>query len=359
MKVRFVLAGLMGSLVAAAPLSADLFRWLAFGDSITLGNYDTSTEGGGYPRRLSELLGCSPGICEVYNAGRAGEKTYQGVTRIDSVLDDEGPFDIMTLMEGTNDIFRELYSVETMVSNLGIIANKARARGTDTVMASVIWFHPGGEHGTSKDDEVEALRDGVAAVAEQNERYFVDIWDVLCPASHPDVHGHNQTQCFNRHYSDVCPGTPPPCGDNRGHPIGSGYTMMANAFYNGLLAAPVPGVAEPVDPVGTVDDDRPTFVWDREAPVGATWYHVVVEGAAGAVIDRWLEARIYCEIGSCSFRPFAAESLEDGDYTWRVLARNPAGAGAWSAATPFRVFLSGIFSDGFESGDTGAWISVP
>ena len=353
--LRRVLA-LVALLAIPAPgafLEGQEFRWLAFGDSITLGNYDFQ-ELGGYPGRLTTLLGCTPGVCEVFNAGNSGEKTAGGVTRIDTVFDDDGPFDVMMLMEGTNDIFRNR-SVELAVANLGIMAAKARIRGTDTVHASIIWYHPDGEFGTSKDDEVLAVRDGVENLSITYSRYFVDIWDVLCPDSHGDYHGHNQNQCFNRHYSDVCPGTPPPCGDNRGHPIGSGYSMMATAFYNGLLAVPVPGAPLSEEPTGVVLVSRPTFEWQRETPVRATWYRLIVEGDAGVAVDKWVEARGYCDPTSCAHRIFSTEQLSEGDYTWRVQARNPAGLGPWSAETSFTVLSSGIFADDFESGDTSAW----
>ena len=353
--VRRLLSGfvLLSATFAAAPAEGDFFRWLAFGDSITLGNYDFQNLGG-YPGRLDDLLGCGPGICEVFNAGKSGEKTYQAVSRIESVLDDDGPFDVMMLMEGTNDIFVE-FPVESAIANLGFIASKARSRGTGTVHASIIWYHPDGEYGTTKDDEVEAIRDGAENLAIVNDRYFVDIWDVLCPDSHPDVHGHNQTQCFNQHYSDVCAGTPPPCGDNRGHPIGWGYAMMANAFRDGLLAVPIPGLPQPIAPTGTIDQDRPAFTWDQESPERATWYQLIVEGSSGVVVDRWIEAHNRCGIFNCSYTLSVAEALTSGDYVWRLRGRNPAGLGPWTADVPFTVDLDGLFSDGFESGDTSAW----
>ncbi len=343
-------AGLVSILALAVVVSSGLaeaqeFRWLAFGDSITKGNYDFQ-ELGGYPGRLHNThFNCSPGVCEVFNAGLGGEKTYQAVTRIDVVLNEEGPFDIMMLMEGTNDIYVEA-SVEAAVANLGIIANKARVRGIDTVHASIIWFHPGGTHGTSKDDEVEFLRDSMESLAAATGRYFVDIWDVLCPASHPDVHGHGQNQCFNRHYSD----TPP---DTRGHPIGSGYWMMSNAFYAGLTSVPIPSVPEPVAPVGVVGDPDIQLTWDREQPVRATWYHLRIQDQQGLVLDKWVEARPYCSGPSCSYPVWPP--LADGEYTWRARGRNPAGRSAWSAPIGFQVDTGFVFADDFESGDTGAW----
>ena len=350
--VRFLVFGVLLSTVCATSHGYE-FRWLAFGDSITKGDYDTGV-GGGYPTRLNTMFGCSPGVCEVFNAGKSGEKTYQAISRIHTVLADDGPFDVMMLMEGTNDIFRE-YPLESTLTNLNYIANQARLRGTDPLMASIIWYHPDGHHGRTKDDEVEALRDGVEDLTILYTRYFVDIWDVLCPDSHPDVHGHSQTQCFNRHYSDVCEGSPPPCGDNRGHPVGSGYTMMANAFYGGLTAIPTPGAPVPVSPAGTVLDGRPTLVWEIESPIRANWYRVLVEGSNGVEVDRWIEGRIFCDESLCSYRLSLAEELSPGDYTWRIQGRNPSGLGPATAQVPMSIRLDLIFTDGFESGDTQAW----
>ena len=347
MKRLPVLCGVVWILLQAVPAQGQFFRWLAFGDSITLGNYDFE-ELGGYPGRLDDLLNCSPGVCEVFNAGESGEKTFEGVTRIDGVLDDDGPFDVMMLMEGTNDIFREL-SFESMVTNLTVMANKAQSRGVETVHASIIWYHPAGTYGTSKDDEVEDLRDEMEALAAANDRYFVDIWDVLCPASHPDVHDHNQSDCFDLHYSDV------PDGDDRGHPIGWGYTMMANAFYNGVNTVPSPGVSTPTSPTGVITEDRPLFEWTRESPTDATWYRFLLEDDQGVRTDLWLKTSIYCNTTTCAYQGFLP--LENGDYSWRIRGRNPAGLGSWTADTDFSIQLDVIFQDGFESGDTGAWTS--
>ena len=340
-----LVSGLVLVLAGTGTAFGEEFRYLAFGDSITLGNYDSFPPPYGYPARLNNKLDCSPGVCEVYNAGKSGEKTYQGVTRIDNVLNNQGPFDVLLLMEGTNDIFVEA-SVESAVANLGIMANKARSRGTDTIHASIIWYHPGGVYGTSKDDEVEYIRDSMELLADAYHRYFVDIWDVLCPDSHPDVHGHNQTQCFNQHYSDAPP-------DDRGHPVASGYNMMANAFKSGILSVPPPGLSTPTWPIGVVTDSTPQVHWDRESPEAATWYQLVIENGASTVYDVWLEARVYCPGDSCALT--LPVTLDDDEYTWSIRGRNPAGNGPWTADTGFRIDTQPIFEDDFESGDTSNW----
>ena len=141
------------------------FRYLCFGDSITLGNFDDDYDPDeGYPGRLAftSRLNCPAANCEVINKGKSGEKTPGGLTRIDNVLNNN-PSHVLLLMEGTNDIFVEYnkdfpkWSFETMVFNLKEMARKAEVRGTDAVHASIIWFHPGGDHGTSKEPKFSLL----------------------------------------------------------------------------------------------------------------------------------------------------------------------------------------------------------
>jgi lysophospholipase L1-like esterase len=359
MKLRltaFAIGGLIGLSSTSSPLTAQVFRYLAFGDSITRGFYDTyydaDNEEAGYPRRLRDHLNCGSGACEIVNAGEGGEKTYQGVTRIDGVLDNQGPFDVLLLMEGTNDIFKD-FSVESIKTNLKIMANKAIARGTETVHGSIIWFHPDGYHGTSKNDEVRAVRDGLINISNNNQRWYVDIWDELCPNSHPDRHGHGQNACFNQHYSDTCPGRPPPCGDNRGHPIGSGYDMMALRWYESLTASNTPAKPTLISPEGPLIAPEVLLIWNKSNR--ANWYRLVVENSSGPDVDVLLEARTVCSQNACYYR---LTGLRTGTFDWRVRGRNPRGWGSWSSEKRFTFPTLSLFDDGFESQDTSAWPDV-
>ena len=330
-----------------ASLEAQKFRWLAFGDSITAGHYD-SPNGGGYPKRLRSLLKCSTGACDVINSGEGGEKSYEGVTRIDSVLNNQGPFDVMLLMEGTNDIFLSR-STESVKANLGIIANKARGHKVETVHASIIWFHPNGYHGNTKKDVVKALRDKVANLAQNNQRYFVDNWDELCPGSHLDDHGHSQSTCFSQHYSVTCTSIPA-CGDNRGHPISSGYDMMADRWYQSIKPSLKPAKPSLVSPTGTVLEFQVTLRWNTASH--ANWYRLLVEKNSATVIDELLEESSVCSSGVCSY---TSPILTDGDFTWKVRSRNPAGWGSWTDTLSFTIPTGLLFADGVESGSASAW----
>ena len=339
-------------LLAGTALHGQTFRLLTFGDSITWGAYDTvynpNFEMAGYPRRLRGLLNCQPGVCDIYNAGVPGEQTGTAVTRIDGVLDSQGPFDVMLLMEGTNDVFSGV-SLATIEFNLAQIASKARNRGVETVHGSIIWFHPDGRWGTSKDPVVEALRDRVASLAWSNQRQFIDIWDELCPASHNDRHGHVHRVCFDEHYSENCDRVRD-CGDNRGHPVGSGYDMMAARWYEGLTAYPPPAKPTLLSPVGEVAGPEVEFRWTKANR--ASWFRLLVEGSSGDVVDVWLETKAVCGSTACSY---TVTDIDADEYSWQVRGRSPAGFGAWSDEAAISLQPGGLFQDGFESGSTSGW----
>jgi len=363
MKSRLAMQLLLAGVVLGANGAEAQLRYLCFGDSITLGNYDDEYDVGhpahGYPGRLAgfenganepKRLDCPTTGCEVINKGKSGEKTPAGLTRIDNVLNNN-PSDVLLLMEGTNDIFVEydfggdIWSKETMVFNLKQMAKKAESRGTDAVHASIIWFHPDGDHGTSKNGEVEYLRDEMQSASATENRYFVDIWNVLCPVG-LDVHGDTQAECFDLHYPDV------PADDDRGHPNGSGYDMVADEFYNVIVFKSPPKAPVPVSPSGSQQDSSPVFVWNRETPRAATWYQFQLENGSGTIENVWLKMPDYCVSGVCTYDP--GIDLSIGSYSWRVRGRNPNDKGPWSADKSF-TYPSQVFSDGFESGNTSAW----
>jgi len=331
------------------------FRYLCFGDSITLGNYDDDYDPDlGYPGRLAfgSRLNCPAANCEVINKGKSGEKTPGGLTRIDNVLNNF-PSHVLLLMEGTNDIFVEYdkdypaWSFETMVFNLKEMARKAEDRGTDAVHASIIRFHKDADAAAWQFQDVEDLRNELATEATAEGRYFVDIYNVLCPDG-DDVHGHTQNECFNLHYPPV------PEEDDRGHPNGWGYDMMADAFYNVITWKPVPGAPATDSPKDTISTSTPTFTWTRESPVRATWYRLQVDDSVGTVLDIWLKAADYCGGSSCSASSIV--TLGTGSHSWRVRGRNPKGTGNWSSSRSFTVSVSAaVFQDSFESGNTSAW----
>ena len=105
---------------------------IAFGDSITAG---TGSNSGGYPSRLQQIIESTGKPCTIYNLGIPGERTYQGVERIDTVLDSI-PADVILIMEGTNDI-RSGHPWQTTQLNLQLMIDKAKARGVTPILATL------------------------------------------------------------------------------------------------------------------------------------------------------------------------------------------------------------------------------
>ncbi|MDX1644253.1 MAG: SGNH/GDSL hydrolase family protein [Thermoanaerobaculia bacterium] len=303
---------------AVSEATASEFRYLAFGDSITAGSFDELGLGG-YPPRLESALACSPGVCSVDNQGKGGESTGQAVSRIDSVLA-ASPYDVMLLMEGTNDIFKSPpISNATIEFNLETIGSKAEEAGVETLLASIIRFHPDGKRGTTRDDEVQDLKNRLAQVAAERGYYFANPWAVLCP----------DRTCFDQHYfSDV------PDPDPVGHPDASGYDILSGVFFDSVTAVPAPPAPAPVSPSGPHSAPPLTYTWNRESPQDATWYEVEIAGPAGTLFSDWYPVPEACAAGSCSTQ-LELDLDPATPYSWRVRGRNPAGRSAWSADESF------------------------
>ncbi len=105
---------------------------IAFGDSITAGTGSTT---GGYPSRLQQIIEETGKPCTIHNFGISGERTYQGVKRIDEVLD-AIPADMILIMEGTNDI-RSHHPWQTTKLNLQLMIDKAKAKGVTPVLSTL------------------------------------------------------------------------------------------------------------------------------------------------------------------------------------------------------------------------------
>ncbi len=307
----------LGALLAAEAAVGQTFRYMAFGDSITKGRKEfDSTCQGGYPGRLDDLLGCSLPDCEVVNEGKDGERTNAGITRLNDLLDNQGPWDIVLLMEGTNDIFHEV-SNNTIEANLATMDTSAKNDGVDTLHASIIHLDPDSTAGMDPDRvaAVADLRNRVSNLASSRNRYFADAWDRLCQTS----------SCFNQHYHN-------PAG-SVGHPDESGFDELADEFRDSIVSAPVPGLPTAVAPTGTIMDDTPLFEWNKESNGAATWYQFKLSMGATVIRDQWYEENARCSGNQCTL---FLGSLADGDYLWEVRGRNPRGRSGWRS-TPFTI----------------------
>lgn len=86
--------------MAARPV----FRILAFGDSLTEGWCDFGTKFHPYTRKLQTLIPSLSKSVDVVNRGVSGETTKQMSERLPLVFNKDGPFDLVTILGGTNDL---------------------------------------------------------------------------------------------------------------------------------------------------------------------------------------------------------------------------------------------------------------
>ncbi len=298
-------------LTAAGPADAALFRYLAFGDSITFGSFDINERG--YPPKLKSRLDAAGRPSRVLKRAVPGESTAAGLTRIDSVLAEGGQ--VLLLLEGTNDVFNRRISIETAHTNLAAMADKATAAGIDTVHITLIPMKKQGVNQPhNKNGQAGQLSAMIAATAAANDRWLVDLFDIW--SAIPNL--------YRDYYYQGAE-------DPVGHPRHAGYQLMSQDIADVLLAPP-PGAAGPTAPTGDVGTAAPAYEWTSAS--GATWYELAVQDAAGATVHRrWYKASDHCA-SPCSVTPVDALPA-GGDYSWTVQPRNPGGLGPVSPAQTF------------------------
>jgi lysophospholipase L1-like esterase len=215
-------------------------RYIAFGDSITQGTgFDDCPIDEpslcGYPIRLETRLNQVGQNVTVENHGKGGEKTIQGVTRIDTVLNETGVGvgDTLLLMEGSNDISTEV-NPEAILFNLDEIARKAEDRGLETIQATLILRYP---QAVRDADNVEnrALVEAIRMQAFSRSRRLVDPFEVFSQT--PNL--------FGTYYAPASPEDPV------GHPNPTGFDLLTEVFFDLLrgrdTVPPVKAFVEPVD----------------------------------------------------------------------------------------------------------------
>lgn len=202
----------------SAALAQDLL--LTFGDSITAGYGDPGVDcedlpatAGGYPVHLIEALADSGRDLTLFNRGKCGEITADGVSRMDEVLSEglDGDDRVMILMEGTNDISAGSppISVETIATNIQLMAEKASDAGWTPVYASIIPYGPP-VNGQSRNARADLLAQILEKRAGEDDRAFADPFHDLI-----DLPG-----LYDDYYTA-----------DGFHVNGAGYELLADSFF--------------------------------------------------------------------------------------------------------------------------------
>jgi lysophospholipase L1-like esterase len=195
---------------------------VAFGDSITEGPpvFDERNEGG-YPGRLQVLLR-DAGMTDivVLNEGLSSETTFEGLTRIESVIDQHADrAGLFILMEGTNDVNRVAQgeiSLESTVQNLEAMAAKVRSRAIDVLYSSIIPRPPWAKldrFNSTTYELVFRLRELTSA----GNRTMAEPWEYLENLG---------IGVFDTRYF---------CCDPVGHPNAAGFDLLAEIYADKIL----------------------------------------------------------------------------------------------------------------------------
>jgi len=112
-------------------------RFIGFGDSITYGSMNGPFMGKGYIPRLLDLLKNNYVEPYISNRGIPGEQTWEGLSRIDSVISADLALYLL-LMEGTNDITAIQYSMNTTAFNLKQMVQKSLDYGVIPLISNII-----------------------------------------------------------------------------------------------------------------------------------------------------------------------------------------------------------------------------
>jgi lysophospholipase L1-like esterase len=264
-----LLLGLVPALVAGQTTPR---KYIAFGDSITEGRGDDPTRvDKGYPPRLQALLQAAGVSATVLNRGVGGERTPDSLLRIDSVVAEGQTGDFFLLMEGTNDVSRDI-SPETTIFNLDEMARRAELRGMLALHATVIPRKPDAKVDA---DNIfnDALNGRIRNLAGLRQRREADPYEVF------------------RTTPNLFPGFYVVSSEDPvGHPNAAGYDLLARVFFNALqgidTVPPVIGIISPAHgarnvPAGTrIDVD----VWDFGRGIDLANTFLLVNGTVTPVV---------------------------------------------------------------------------
>lgn len=180
-------------------------KYIAFGDSITQGYGDNGWEGEGYVPRLERKLDARITESTVINEGIGGERTFEGLGRINSVLNEHNAQYIL-IMEGTNDVLFG-YSTESIIFNLREMLRRSKNYGTTSISGNL---NPRRDSKGLNNHTKEVVNPAINALASDEDVVLADHYKELSE----DVEAYiNPDDC---------------------HPNGAGYELMSEVWFNAI-----------------------------------------------------------------------------------------------------------------------------
>lgn len=195
------------SSLRSAPAEAQTTRFMAFGDSLTVGFGDPGVPcvgpgpTGGWTTRLRQRMNSDGLDVAVENFGLCGERTQAGLSRIDNVIARGG--DIVVVYEGTNDLSSPSLSVEGIRSRLWQMVDKVLDAGQVPILVAP----PPRRSGGTAENRTAFLSFTLEQDAAERGVLFVDLYDGLLAI--PNL--------FNFYFDDL-------------HTDGRGYDFATDVF---------------------------------------------------------------------------------------------------------------------------------
>ena len=203
-----------------SPLDRNSF--IAFGDSITFGSTSGPGQGEGYPIHLDVLLNQIFENPTIYNRGVPGEDTWDGVSRIGTVITTDLALYIL-LMEGTNDVSFTSYSTETTIFNIREMISRCLNFGAYPLLSTIIpqafprWQDPVIGRTLDVNRAIREIAKEFNIPLVNNYKAFMD---------YPESKGGYETLI----------------SDDNLHPNVEGYQHMAETWYSRIKVIPFPPV---------------------------------------------------------------------------------------------------------------------